>query len=186
MANDSEIVNGLKKAQPWAVEALVDTYGDRLLRTIVCVVKDYHTAEELVQETFLKVCDKIESFRGDSSLYTWIYRIGINLSRNYLRKRKPQLIGKSENLDFYSSQETTPYEHTARTETINKVHTAMQQLSPIYREILALFYLEDLQVQEISSILNTPEGTVKSRLSRGRTQLKQVLIGKEAPQIGRL
>lgn len=185
MYQDAEIIAGLRSAEEWAIEAVIDQYGNRLLQTLASVVNDFHTAEELVQETLIKMCQSIHDFRGDASLYTWIYRIGLNLGRNHLRKKKLALVGLNTNLDRNESQEPQPHHQALREETTSMVYEALDSLPLKYREVLILHYLEEMQLKDIAKILNEPLGTVKSKLSRGRVKLKNLLSAdKEAWQHG--
>lgn len=185
MHDEKELVAGLQAAEEWAVEELVEAYGDKLLRTALCIVKDYHLAEEIVQETYLKVCRAIKSFDGRSSLYTWLYRIVVNCSRNSLRRRKFNLVGLGLNLDRNPSSIASPEDEMVLRERNAAVYRALSRLPCKYREVLTLYYLAELTVDEIAEVLNEPTGTVKSKLSRGRRKLREALgLGREAWQIG--
>jgi len=93
--DEHKIIKGLKNMEDWAVEAVVELYGDRLTKSAYMVCSDRYLAEEAVQDAFLTLCRKIDSFREDSSLYSWLYRITINHARNKTRNRWEIKVGSA-------------------------------------------------------------------------------------------
>nr|WP_281420238.1 RNA polymerase sigma factor [Tissierella simiarum] len=167
---EKNLIKELKKGKEEAYVSLLKNYGNRLIKTCYLMLKDEKDAEDIVQETFIKVFSHINSFKGASSLYTWIYRIAINLCKDRLKTKREYL----------------PYEEWIETEDsveeivllsidIDNLRKALWSLSPIYNEVLILFYFEELSIKEIGEILDEKEGTVKSKLSRGRMALKKAL-----------
>lgn len=170
MAESSLIIN-LKEGKEDAYKYVVEQYGNRLLSTCYLILKDRQEAEDIVQETFIRVFEKIHSFKGNSGLYTWIYSIALNLSRDKLRK-------KTENLTFDdkligSSDVEYEIEKDFDRELLKR---ELFEMNVIYREVLVLFYFEDLSIKDISNLLNEKEGTIKSKLSRGRNILKESIL----------
>lgn len=169
---DDDLLKGLKKGDDSAFESLMDTYGDRILKVCYLILKDLPSAEDAVQEVFIQIYRSVGKFKGESSVYTWIYKIAVNKCRDLLRKRNEySLIG---DIDIASGADV---EH----EVINnlsgeKVRELVFSLNPIYREITTLFYFEDLSIKEICSILDESEGTVKSKLHRARNALREILV----------
>ena len=104
--DEQKIIKGLKNMEDWAVEAVIELYGDRLTKSAYTVCSDQYLAEEAVQDAFLTLCHKINSFREDSSLYTWLYRITINHARNKTRNRWFRKVLPREEEQF---QETPDY-----------------------------------------------------------------------------
>lgn len=164
------LVKKLKRKEEAAFEEIVTTYANRLYKVCYLILKDEKEAEDVVQETFIKVYKNIASFRGDSSLYTWIYKIALNISRDYVRKRMETIPLKEEWIGEDGVEDKVE-------SSINKdvLRECLNSLNPIYRECLVLFYFEDLSIKEISSILLESEGTIKSKLSRGRKLLRESL-----------
>lgn len=161
------MIRELKNGSEEAFVKLMEVYGNKLLGTCYLILKDRQEAEDVVQETFVKVYKNIRGFREDSGLYTWIYKIALNLSRDKLRKRTFNL----------SLHEEIPGEDDVELEietSIDKesLREGIKTLEPIYRESLVLFYYQELSIREIASITGEKEGTVKSRLSRARKHLK--------------
>lgn len=165
------LIKSLKGGREEAYRQIVEEYGDRLLRTCYLILRDREEAEDVVQETFIKVFSKIEDFREDSGLYTWIYTIALNLSRDRLRRKRDTLALEDEwvgNNDVESHVEKNIEREILRKELFG--------MDPLYREVLVLFYFEELSIKEISNLINENEGTIKSKLSRGRNRLRESLL----------
>lgn len=171
MVAEKLLIKNLKKGKEEAYRQLIEEYGNKLLRTCYLILKNKEEAEDLVQETFIKVFNKIDTFEEKSGLYTWIYAIALNLCRDRMRAKedfielKDQLIG---NEDVEAQIEINIDRELLRKEIF--------EMNPLYREILVLFYYEDLSIREISNLLDEKEGTIKSKLSRGRNILKEGLL----------
>lgn len=163
---ENQMIDGLINGQENAFRQMMQLYGNKLLGTCYLILGDREEAEDVVQETFVRVFRSIRSFNRKSSLYTWIYRIAINLSKDKLRKRtydlrlEEELIGDADTLE--------QLEHRL---DLEELKFRLSELSPIYREALVLFYYQDLSIAEISELLKEKEGTIKSRLSRARSIL---------------
>lgn len=173
LANISEkqLIKRLKKNDEKAYIELLDLYGNRLLKTCFLVLKDEKEAEDIVQETFIKLFSQIHLFKGKSSLYTWIYRIALNLCKDKMRSKKEFILYE----DTVESNEGV--EEIVLDEINNKIlHKELEGLPHIYKEVIILFYFEDLSIKDISEILEEKEGTIKSRLSRGRVILRDAIL----------
>ena len=181
MRAEAEITEGLKRGDGVAVEAAVNCFGDRLLRTALAITGDQQVAEEVVQDTFLQMCRKIHSFKGQSSLQTWIFRIAVNLARNRLRGgwfRRVVAWGEIDLNQLPAPPGGSPEAEAVARESREEVLGCLQALPAKYREVLVLYYLEELSVGDIGQVLEQPEGTVKSKLSRGRALLKAEIEAK--------
>ncbi|WP_366922944.1 RNA polymerase sigma factor [Metallumcola ferriviriculae] len=182
MLTEKELVEQLKNAEEEAVEQLVERLADRLLRTALAIIGDRQLAEEVVQDTFLQVCRRIGSFKGQSSLETWIYRITVNLAKNRIRGGwfRQVMAFNAGDFDFAAAPPgEQPESIILRDEEREAVISTLKGFPLKYREVLVLYYLEELNIREISAILQQPEGTVKSKLSRARILLKENLTKKE-------
>lgn len=170
---DKELINRIRDGDTEAFEALVNIYGNRLLKTCYLILKDEKDAEDVLQDTFLLVYKNMKKFKGESSLYTWLYAIAVNQCRNRMRKRK-ELVPFDDTIEF---RETEDAEEKVM-EYISKENLRKELLILpfIYREVLVLFYFNDMSIKEISEVLGEKEGTVKSKLSRGRNILKEYLL----------
>ena len=158
------------------VDEWMRLYGDRIMRAVYLMVEDHHLAEEITQEVFVKSYQSWQSFRGDASPYTWLYRIAINLSRNHLkRKKKMRFLPLFDDERQADILEESMEEKVARMTTGRKIRDCIKQLPLIYREIIILHYYEEMKISEIAEILHQPEGTIKSKLSRGRESLQNII-----------
>jgi len=150
------------------LEELMDKYGDYLKQTAFHILHDISLAEDMVQETFISYYHR-NQYKGKSSPKTYLYRILINHTKMYLRK-----YGYKKE-EVYVSQETVEIEDYC----VNKMDLsyALNRLSSKYKDVLILYYYNDLSISEISDIMNCSESGVKMRLKRGRAALKEVLGG---------
>jgi len=167
---EKELIRKLKKGNEEAYIELLDNYGNRLLKTCCLILKDEKDAEDIVQDTFLKVFKHINSFMENSSIYTWLYRIALNLCKDKLKSRK----------DFIIYEDTMEGNERVEKKVFDSIDREILKrelfsLNHIYKEILILFYFEELSIKEIAEILEEKEGTIKSRLSRGRILLRNAI-----------
>jgi RNA polymerase sigma-70 factor (ECF subfamily) len=174
--DEQKIIKGLKNMEDWAVEAVVELYGDRLTKSAYMVCSDRYLAEEAVQDAFLTLCRKIDSFREDSSLYSWLYRITINHARNKTRNRWFRKVLPREEEQFEEAPDyRTPEQRVVEIEASDEIRRSLSMLSLPYRQVIDLYYIQDLKVREIAMLLGVSKGTVKSRLSRARERLGKIL-----------
>lgn len=165
------LIKGLKKGKEDAYRQVVCDCGNKLLGTCFLMLGNREEAEDVVQETFIRVFEKIGDFKENSGLYTWIYTIALNLSRDRLRKRADLLVLQDE---WPGDDDVESYVEGSIDREILK--NELFKLHPMYMEVMVLFYFEELSIREISILLNEKEGTIKSRLSRGRNILKDNLL----------
>lgn len=156
------------------VQEWMELYSDRIIRVVYLIVDDYHLAEEITQEVFVKAYKSINSFRGESSPYTWLYRIALNLTRNAL-KRKSKVSFLFLNQEEKDVLAEPLEEKVVRLAIRKKIRDCIRMLPLIYREVIVLYYLDDLKISEIARVLQQPEGTVKSKLSRGKERLEEIM-----------
>lgn len=153
-------------------EQLINEYGNHILRLCYLYVKDYHLAEDLTQETFIKVYQNLGMFKGESSEKTWITRIAINLCKNV---RKKTWFQKERGIVPENQEEAVEKDKFSEREDAMLVVAAIQQLSPKIREVMILYYYEEWSVKEIAEFLNVKENAILLRLKRGRDRLKMQL-----------
>lgn len=151
------------------IDAIVEEYGNSVLRMCYLYLKDYQLAEDVTQETFIKVYEKIDTFRHDASIKTWIMSIAINLCKNQMRTHW----FKRTSLEHFPELATKDvYGEILKN---NVISMEIMRLQPKYREIILLYYYQELSVKEISTILGMKEATVLQRMKRAREQLKPFL-----------
>ena len=153
---------------------LVLKYQSRLISTAFKFVKDQQIAEDLVQDSFIKSFKSIGSFREDSTFYTWIYRITVNTSKNYLvsKKRKDELlqidISKEENYVLEPIDKETPEDLFHASQLHKIIIESLNGLGENTKTALTLREFDGLSYEQIAEVVNCPVGTVRSRIFRGR------------------
>ena len=171
---DLNLVKRAKKGDYQAFDLLVIKYQTRLIATAFKFVKDIQIAEDIVQESLIKSYKSLYSFREDSSFYTWIYRITVNTSKNFLvsKKRRGELlqteIGQEGEIEIESISPDSPEELLMSNQLKHVIENCLNQLSEDTKTAITLRELEGLSYEEISKIVNCPVGTVRSRIFRGR------------------
>lgn len=157
------------------LEQWMAQYGRDVINTAYAYVHNFHQAEDIAQDVFLRAYSKRESFRGDSSVRTWLLSITINRCKDYLRSWSFRHELQEETiLDREVAQadtEATVVEKLARDDLWQSIH----QLPEKYREVIALYYIQELNGQEIALVLQTSEQNVRTRLHRARAMLKDIL-----------
>jgi len=156
------------------LEQWMQEYGTRILHLAFFYLKDRQLAEDVTQEVFLKAYQSMDEFRGESAVYTWLYRIAVNLCRDRLRSpwwRRIFLPGELPVVRGGEAPDEAALEAVRNQEILRHVLS----LPLPYREIVMFYYYEDLSTSEIAQITGLPENTVKTRLHRARKQLKEIL-----------
>ncbi|SHJ81430.1 sigma-70 family RNA polymerase sigma factor [Paramaledivibacter caminithermalis] len=159
-----------------ALEYLMKRFGDKIIKLAYYYVRDRYQAEDIAQEVFCKVYENLDDFRGDSSYYTWIYKITVNKCRDYLASAKFKKLLFWDNikkLDSLNNQSDVNrlFEEAEGGEVFSKV----MDLPTKYRMVVVLYYFEEFTTVEIAGILNLKESTVRTRLCRAREKLKNIL-----------
>ena len=178
--SDLYLVKKCQQGDKGAFELLVIKYQKRMFNVIFGVVRNRDIVEDLAQETFLNAYRSIGSFKGDSSFYTWIYRIGVNVSLNYLSKQKKAVfvdegVMDTEAVASKSPAGASPERNAQGREFVSALSKAMGFLPEDIRIAVALREYEGLSYQEISEVTDSPIGTVRSRIFRGRAMLMEAL-----------
>lgn len=153
------------------IKERIELYGDYLFRIAYTYVKDRQVAEEILQDVFWAYFKKSEQFRGEASLKTYLTKMTVHRSYDYLRSwknKKEYLFGQLFDRGETKSAEQSILEH----EKSMEITRAVLSLKVKLREVILLYYYADHTTKEISEILNTPESTIKSRLQKGRRELK--------------
>jgi RNA polymerase sigma factor (sigma-70 family) len=180
---DRELIQALQSRQQDAFRLLVDGYKDRMYNTVLGLVQNLEDAEDLVQDVFIKVFENIQQFKGDASLGTWMYRIAVTQSLDFIRKKKRKKragivlqwlgVGEKESLDVVEFNH--PGVIAENREQAAILFKAIEQLPENQKSAFVLQKVEGLSIQEIAGVLNTSEGAVESLLSRAKANLKKLL-----------
>lgn len=177
--SDEVLVEETRKGNKKSFELLVIKYEKQIFSVIFQLTKDREVVAELAQDTFMKAYRAIESFRGKSSFYTWLRRIAINNSLNYLSAREyttrdtePEETHLKRCVD---DKFGTPEKNVLSKEISLMVRTALDSLPERLRTILIMREFEDMSYEEIADVLKCPVGTVRSRLFHARSLVKEKL-----------
>jgi len=186
---DSEFIEKLKAGDAASFDTFVNRYASDIYALLFRLTQDREEARDLTQETFLRTLNAVKNFRGDADLKTWLYRIAINESRNRFRWWKRRNRDLTVSLDAESTFSRTPLNErisgsseNPETETLRReravaLHQALGKLSEVFREAIVLRDIEGLSYEEVAAALETNVGTVKSRIARGRGELRKMLEG---------
>jgi RNA polymerase sigma-70 factor (ECF subfamily) len=173
---EEDLIAALKGQDPGAVKELVDSYGDRLLRSAFSLCGNETEAQDIVQDTFLQALRSIHRFQRRSTIYTWLHAILLNLTRHYHRDRKRIVYD-----DDLADREAPPADETSPNPDAgiasSEISKALRQLSTAHREVIALRYYENMKVHEIAAQLGISKGTVKSRLHYAIGDMQRLLPG---------
>lgn len=180
---EARLVRLARNGDRQAFEELVDMYKDRIYHLAYRMLNFSTEAEDVVQDTFLRVYMNMDRYDENQKFSTWIYRIATNLCIDRLRKRKPNYsldaeMPDGEGADWYSllpSDQDTPEEEFVLSETQEQIRKAIQTLPEKYKSVVVLRYLHDMSLQEIGDVLGMPVTTIKTRVHRGREYLRKKL-----------
>jgi RNA polymerase sigma-70 factor (ECF subfamily) len=178
------LVNKARQGDLEAYDELVKRYQERIYATIYHMTSNHEDANDLAQEAFIKAYQALKSFKGGSSFYTWVYRIAVNKTINFLKQRKNKAQMSLDDLDFNAEHDPdlvalisdkTPRREVNLAELQEKLNIAMQKLSEPHRLVVTLHDVQGLSHEEIAKIMECNIGTVRSRLFYARQQLQAYL-----------
>ena len=191
--DDLTLVRRCQQGDQGAFRALVERYQKKAYAQALGMVKDKDEAMDVAQEAFVKVYKYLDHFKGDSSFYTWLYRIVSNLCVDRMRRKA----GAAESRELDERQEpeelaaagilstrlgTNPQKAALRAELAAKIDEALEQLPEKHREILLMRELEGMSYEDMARVLGVPKGTVMSRLFHARAKMQGLLaeyVGQE-------
>lgn len=174
---EAQIAQGLRRRDPELLDTLIEQYQHRLLRYLLHLTGNRVLAEDLFQDTWLRVLEKGHQYDGRSKFASWLFSIAHNVAIDHLRKRQPA------SLDAMNEQEDGPvidppaggptaFDLIAQQETAEQIETAMERVPVVYREVLVLRFQEHMKLEEIAQLIHIPVATVKTRLYRGVMALR--------------
>mgnify|MGYP001118794884 FL=1 len=186
--SEKDLVDRARMGDVEAFEQLIESCQKKVFNIAFRMIGNYDDANELAQEVFLKAFRSINKFKGDSLFSTWIYKVTANVCLDEIRRRKKRMVfSLDEDMEFNDGEvkrqipdsSPTP-DITAETNEIkNAVNKSIQELPEDYKSVIILRDIQGFSYDEISRIVNCPEGTVKSRINRARQALKKILSGKK-------
>lgn len=182
--DDETLVARAQRGDRAAFDVLVERYKQRLYATVYHMTSNHEDANDLVQDTFIQAYRKLNSFRGNSSFYTWSYRIAVNLTLNHLKRRRRRHFFSLDDVDAGIETDpdfvelmshVTPRREAGLAELQQRLHAAMQKLSPNHRAVVVMHDIQGMTHADIAKATRTSEGTVRSRLFYARQQLQGLL-----------
>ena len=173
-----EIARGLRQRDPELLGRLIERYQHRLLRYLVFLTGNRELAEDIFQETWIRVMERGKQYNGKSKFDTWLFAIARHLVIDWSRKKTTTSLEALQ--EQYGNEQTfdppangpSPFDAVNTRENRESVQTALAQLDSLHREVLVLRFHEELSLEEIATITGAPLSTVKSRLYRGLAALK--------------
>src|SRR5271170_7696976 len=170
---DESLVRRTQQGDSTAFDVLVERYKERLYSTVYHMTSNHEDANDLVQDTFIKAFRALKTFKGDSSFYTWVYRIAVNKTLNFLKQRKNRVQLSLNDMDFNVENDPdlvalvsdkTPRRSLGLLELQEKLNGALLKLSEQHRMVVILHDIQGLSHEEVGKIMNCNVGTVRSRL----------------------
>ena len=178
------LIADLCEGDETALAPLVEKYKRMVYRLAMQITKNHADADDVMQETFIKVYRSIRTFRKDAAFETWLYRIAVNEALNFVKRRERQRVSTLETVSeaeyeamtrYRAQTANDPHIHAEKAELRHHVTQAVNSLSLKHRTVVILHEFEGLTHAEIASILNCSEGTVRSRLHYARKKLRTLL-----------
>jgi RNA polymerase sigma-70 factor (ECF subfamily) len=192
---DRLLVDRLRANESAAYEELIQRFQNPVFNLVARLLNDPSEAADIVQEVFLKIFRKIDSFRGECSLKTWVYRIAVheayNQRRWFRRHRQQETCLENDDdaavnyVEVVADPGRSPFQVTLDHETRERIEAALAGLKPVFRTAVVLRDIEELSYEEIAQVLEVNLGTVKTRILRGREALRKELLAQESqPGLG--
>jgi len=176
--NDAQLIDATLSGQSAAFGQLVTRYQDRLYHALTHLLGSAEDAQDVAQDAFVQAFVKLDSFRGDSAFYTWLYRIAFNMAMSRRRRQKPtasvEETKETIGLEPIDNQ-AAPDARLLDAERASQVREALAQLSEEHRAVLVLREMDGQPYEAIAEVLELPLGTVRSRLHRARLQMREQL-----------
>ena len=181
---DIALVRRAQAGDLTAYDELVRLYQERIYATVYHMTGNHEDANDLAQEAFIKAFRALKSFKGDSSFFTWVYRIAVNKTINFLKQRKHRIQKSLNDVDINAEHDPdllalishkTPRRELNLSELQEKLNEGLQKLSEVHRLVVTLHDIQGLSHEEISKIMGCNTGTVRSRLFYARQQLQGYL-----------
>ena len=182
MIDEKELIKAAKDGSIKAFEEIISLYEKKVFSTIYFMVKDENEVEDIAQEVFIKIYKNLKNFKEKSSLYTWIYRITINVCFDEIKKRK-NVIYLDEKIETEDGEidralkdkSKSPSEIVEENDLKNRLEKCIKKLPEDQRIMIVLRDIKGFTYMEIAEMLKLNLGTVKSKISRARTALKEIL-----------
>ena len=186
--DDHQLVDLCREGDETAFDLLVLRHQDRLFHSLVSMLKSRDDAMDIAQSALMQAHRKLDTFRGESAFYSWLYRIAINLALSWLRKQKPPPVSLDSLHDEsgyeIADDNSQPLASLLRDEHQRLVRETLAELPADFRTVLVMKEFDGLSYEEIAGLTEVPLGTVRSRIHRGRSELALRLKRKLGDQAG--
>jgi RNA polymerase sigma-70 factor (ECF subfamily) len=182
--DDESLVARTRRGEQGAFDVLVQRYKERLYATVYHMTSNHEDANDLVQDSLIKAYKSIHSFKGQSSFYTWVYRIAVNRTINFIKRRKTRNHYSLDDVDSNIQSDpdfvelmshVTPRREVGLGELQEKLNEALQKLSETHRAVVTMHDVQGMTHADIAKVMKCSEGTVRSRLFYARQQLQGIL-----------
>jgi len=184
---DEQLVRETLKGNQASFQLLVERYQDRVFALARHYTRNAVEVEDLVQDTFLKAYSRLATFQGQSSFFTWLYRIAVNTILDGMKRRGRSPVRTVEDPEMLATPGPTrisgPSANMEREEIARITHAVLAEMPEIFRTVLVMREFDDLSYQEMADVLEISIGTVESRLFRARARFKEKLLQKH-PEFG--
>ena len=183
---DEDLVMRVQQGDKSAFDLLVIKYQHKIVQLVNRYIKDPSEAQDVAQESFIKAYRALPDFRGEAAFYTWLYRIAINTAKNHLASRTRRYFNYHVDIqdaeDIESAPQLqgmeTPERQLLNQEIVDTIHSTIEKLPEEMRTAIMLREFEDMSYEEIANITEMPLGTIKTRIFRARSILKEMLTEK--------
>jgi RNA polymerase sigma-70 factor (ECF subfamily) len=181
---ESQVVK-LRRGDPRAFGEILEKYQHRMYRFLLRLVRDRALAEDLFQQTWLRVVERIGQYDPARNFEAWLFSVARNLAIDHFRRYRPESLdepagdgaGSVTRADLLASGARSPLDGVLAQERSEQMSAALGRLPLIYREILTLRFEEEMKIEEIAAAIGVPLSTVKTRLRRGMNQLREAFAG---------
>ena len=174
--SDEQLIHEILSGDSSAFKTLMEKYQLQVFRTVIGFVHSKEDAEDITQDIFVKVYQSLTSFKGESEFSTWLYRISVNMSINFVnRNRKNRFLQSLEDIFYKPSGEKTPLEQLEESERDQRIRKAIDSLPEKQRTAFVLSKYEELPQKTIASVMNISEGAVEQLLQRAKNNLQKKL-----------
>ena len=186
--DDHQLVDLCREGDETAFDLLVLRHQDRLFHSLVSMLKSRDDAMDIAQSALMQAHRKLDTFRGESAFYSWLYRIAVNLALSWLRKQKTPAVSLDSLHDEsgfeIAADNSQPQASLLRDEHRRLVRETLAELPADFRTVLVMKEFDGLSYEEIAGLTEVPLGTVRSRIHRGRNELALRLKRKLGDQAG--
>ncbi|HDX9590688.1 TPA: sigma-70 family RNA polymerase sigma factor [Bacillus pseudomycoides] len=155
------------------IDEIMNKYGQEILQLVYSYVNNKEVAEDLTQDIFVKCYKSLHTYKGKSKLRTWLWRIAINHCKDYIKSWYNKKVIVTENESTYTGVQKESVEQTViQNDEDHRLASAVMNLPIKYREVIYLFYFEELSIKDIAMVIEVKENTIKTRLKRAKELLK--------------